>query len=1031
MTVASAFSLEQFPRSKAYLRFRRRLVSGLLAMAVLAIAVFAVQFHAAYQERDKATRLQTEHYAKAMEAHVLNTIRYVDLSLLGYANAIKLLPEQNNTEQAPIASLLSSRGTTFSRDFWITFIDASGKAVASSNDLPVNGVNYADRDYFSVHQQASAASVLFVAPPSIGRVSKQKLFFLSRRVENSKGEFIGVVVAPLDATRFSMVFDQSRFSPDVSIGLVHRNGKVIARAPNFEESFNFDLSQTPLFDNLAKGNSGTFATTSAIDKLPRVFSFRVLEKLPLIVVVGTSDEVATRAMVNNFLIAGAGLVLLLGLMLAGGFYALRSYAKLEERELRYRQLYAASRITEEKLSVSEKRLRLVTDNMPVVIAYIDKDLTYQFCNHRFDVVFDIPAKTGPGRKVVDVIGMDIYEVSRPHLEEAFAGKTVYFERLVHGPRGERWDGVSYVPDKNANGDVVGLFLMIEDLNQRKKDEESMKLAALMYQNSAEGMMVTDVDGLILSVNAAFYTICGYTEAEVLGHYAYELTSGKQDAQFFSAMRHAIIDTGHWEGEIWHQNKNGGHYLASLRFDTVYNDKGEAERLVALFSDITKRKATEELIWKQANFDALTGLSNRRKFNEHLRLEMRKTDRSHLPMALVFIDLDHFKEINDTLGHDKGDLLLKEVARRLSQSVRGTDIVSRLGGDEFTVILSELKIPGDAVRMAQEILRKMSAPFMLNDDIAHISASIGITLYPDDGDDAETLIKNADQAMYSAKQQGRNRFNYFAPFMQEASRVRQKLGNELRDAVDKNELRLLFQPIIDLSTGAICKAEALVRWEHPERGLLNPADFIGIAEHGGMIVSIGDWVFREAAREAKRLQQMALPDFQVCVNNSSWQFRDDGSNFEEWLQFLDDVKLSPNSIVIEVTENLLLDPAAGVSDKLQAFRRANMQVSLDDFGTGYCSLAFLKHYDISYLKIDPTLVSNLAPGTDSIALCGAIIAMAHKLNIKVIAEGIETQQQMQALQAAGCDFGQGYLFSYPISGAELEKNIKHGFQAVDN
>jgi len=326
---------------------------------------------------------------------------------------------------------------------------------------------------------------------------------------------------------------------------------------------------------------------------------------------------------------------------------------------------------------------------------------------------------------------------------------------------------------------------------------------------------------------------------------------------------------------------------------------------------------------------------------------------------------------------------------------------------------------------------MAEPFVLNQEIAQISSSIGITLYPDDGADADTLLKNADQAMYAAKQQGRNRFNYFAPFMQEATRVRMALSNELRDAVHRDELRILFQPIVDLSTGKINKAEALVRWQHPVRGLLSPSEFIAIAESSGMIVSIGDWVFQQAALQAKRMQQLGFEDFQICVNKSAWQFRDDGSNYQQWLDLLDELDMKPNSIVIEITENLLLDPTHAVKEKILAFQHAHMQVSLDDFGTGYCSVAFLKRFNIDYIKIDPTFVSNLAGGADGITLCSAIVAMAHKLNIKVIAEGIETRQQMAALRLVGCDFGQGYFFSKPVLGPELEKTMSWELAAVDN
>jgi len=899
------------PRSPAYLRFRRRLITGLFLMAALAIAVVVSQFHASYVERELSVQSQTEHYVKAMEAHVIYSVQSVDLSLIGFANAIKVLPAKQSHSPETMADLLSSRGSSFDSDYWISFMDAKGNGIATSTGDNITGNSYADRDYFKAHLNAAYKGKLFIGEPAVGKISKKKLFFLSRRVETAKGEFLGVVVAPLSVDRYVKVFENSRFNSDISITLVHGRGKIIARVPNFEQAFGRDLSATALFENVRRATSGTYKVVSLIDNLSRVFSYRVIDGLPLIIVVGSNDTESARLLQQNYLTAGAGLAVLLLLMLSAGHFSLRTYTRQEERERRYRSLYTASREMERQLLANEE--------------------------------------------------------------------------------------------------------------ERKKNEESMKLATLLFQNSGDAMMVSDADGKILAVNPAFSILSGYTEKELVGHRAYELAASRNGQEFFDRMFECVTNTGYWKGELWQQHKDGEEYLVAMLVNTVFDEQGNPFRYVALLSDITQKKASEELIWRQANFDALTGLPNRPMFHEHLRQEMKKTDRSLLPMALVFVDLDHFKEINDTLGHDKGDLLLKQVASRLSACVRGTDIVARLGGDEFTVILSQLRNAGDVVRTAQEILRQMSTPFQLGEHIAHISSSIGITLYPEDGQDAECLIKNADQAMYAAKQQGRNRFNYFAPFMQEASRERMALVNELREAVQHEQLRIMYQPIIDLSSGAIAKAEALVRWQHPVRGLLNPAEFIGVAESSGMIIGIGDWVFRQAAREVQKLQALSSPAFQISVNKSAWQFREDGSNYQEWLDFLQELKLSPHSIIIEVTENLLLETANNNSDRFLAFQHAHMQLSLDDFGSGQCSVAFLKRFSIDYIKIDPAFVHQ---GADGMLVCEAIIAMAHKLGIKVIAEGIETPQQLTALRAAGCDLGQGYLFSRPISAEELEKQLQN-------
>ncbi|MBY0241412.1 MAG: EAL domain-containing protein [Burkholderiaceae bacterium] len=1013
-------------RSNAYLRFRRRLLAGLCLMALLATALVGWQIRSSALERQAGLERQTQHFARGMEAHVNYAIQFVDLTLIGFANTIKVLPAEHTRSEAAMRALLTSPSDAFNHDFWITFINVNGKAVASTSRFPLSGTDYSDRDYF-VELKNGTTRGLFVSGPMSGRVSKQRVFILARRVEGPDGRFMGVIIAPLDATRFAQVFDNARIAQDVTIALIHRNGRVIARAPNFDSAFNTDLSDTILFRSLAQNPVGSYQVLSKIDQLPRIFSYRAMDNLPLIVAVGSSDLAMLWFSGPAFVVGTSGLALLLVLMMLSGHFALKSYARLEDREARYRLLYASSREMEEKLAASEARLRLIADNLPALVTYVDGNQRYTFTNRRFEEVFNLPPGGALGKTVQAIIGKQAHALSARYLQRALLGELVQFERPLQTPNGVRWDAITYVPDFGPDQQVRGLFVMAENITERRKNNESMKLAALMYQNSSEGMMVTDAEGLILSVNPAFTRISGYTEAEVVGHWAYELTSGRQDYEFFRKMRNAIRHTGQWEGEVWHQNKHGEHYLVALRFDAVFDQNGEAYRRVALFSDITKKKASEELVWKQANFDTLTGLPNRRMFGERLRQEMKKADRTQLPMALVFIDLDGFKEVNDTLGHDMGDVLLQQVAQRLADCVRGTDSVARLGGDEFTVILGELNNPPDMLRIAQQILKAIAAPIQLGAEMVHISASLGITFYPDDARDADTLLKNADQAMYAAKQQGRNRFNYFAPFMQEATRARLILANEMRDALAQNQFQVLYQPVMELSTGKLVKAEALVRWQHPTRGLLCPAEFIPVAEHTGAIVGIGDWVFRQAAQTAKRLQLLHNNHFQVSVNSSVCQFRAGGFNVAEWLDYLVELRLAPSSVIVEVTEGLLLDADHTVAHKLQALHEGGIALSLDDFGTGYCSVAFLKRYALDFLKIDPSFLMENDATAD---LCEAVIALAHKLGIQVIAEGVENQRQQAQLQAAGCDFLQGYAFSRPITSDALDELLSSVDKPID-
>jgi diguanylate cyclase (GGDEF)-like protein/PAS domain S-box-containing protein len=444
--------------------------------------------------------------------------------------------------------------------------------------------------------------------------------------------------------------------------------------------------------------------------------------------------------------------------------------------------------------------------------------------------------------------------------------------------------------------------------------------------------------------------------------------------------------------------------------------------LCMIEDITEKKQTEALIWQQANFDTLTQLPNRRMFHNRLERAIVKSRRDNTRIAILFIDLDHFKEVNDTLGHHQGDILLVDAARRIGACVRESDTVSRLGGDEFTVILGELADIGRVETIAQNIIDSLRAPFQLGQEQAFVSASVGITLYPDDASSVDDLLKHADQAMYAAKDAGRNRFSYFTPALQVAALNRMRLTNDLRGAVKAGQMELYFQPIVHLRSGRIHKAEALVRWRHPLRGMVSPLEFIPLAESSGLIHEIGEWVFQESARWIQRWRAEVDPQFQVSVNQSPLEFQREGG-YEGWMRLLNELGLPGQSMVIEITEGLLLDASNAVTKKLLQLRDGGIQVALDDFGTGYSSLSYLKKFDIDYLKIDRSFTRNLAPNSSDMALSDAIIVMAHKLGLRVIAEGVETPEQRDLLARAGCDYGQGYLFAKPMPAAEFDAHLR--------
>ena len=586
----------------------------------------------------------------------------------------------------------------------------------------------------------------------------------------------------------------------------------------------------------------------------------------------------------------------------------------------------------------------------------------------------------------------------------------------------RWLLGDALPSKEADGSVMW-HGFITDITERKLDEESLKLSNLVYQNSSEAMLVTDSDNCIVAINPAFTLVTGYTTDEILGKNPSILRSDIQDARFYKDMWESINNKGSWRGEIWNRRKNGELYAELLAINTIYGKDGLVHRRVALFSDITEKKEAEALILKQANYDQLTQLPNRRLLQDRLGQEIKKAQREQYSIALLFIDLDRFKEVNDTQGHDVGDLLLIETADRIKSCVRDYDTLARLGGDEFTVILAELSDTSDIGRIAQNLIDSISKPFLIKGNESFVSASIGIALYPEDATHVSDLLKHADQAMYQAKQEGRGRFHFFTSAMQEASEYRILLANELRHALDNNQLEVYYQSIVDLTDGTINKAEALLRWNHPKLGQVSPATFIPIAEDTGSIHEIGDWVFEQVAIQASKLKKELGRDFQISVNKSPVQFNGNDRLHGRWIEKLEEIGLPGHNIVVEITEGLLMNTSDKVTGSLLQFRDAGIQVSIDDFGTGYSALSYLKKFDIDYLKIDQSFIRNLALESEDFALCEAIVVMAHKLGIKVIAEGVETEHQRNLLRQIGCDYGQGYLFSMPMPVKVFETFLK--------
>jgi diguanylate cyclase (GGDEF)-like protein/PAS domain S-box-containing protein len=584
---------------------------------------------------------------------------------------------------------------------------------------------------------------------------------------------------------------------------------------------------------------------------------------------------------------------------------------------------------------------------------------------------------------------------------------------------------------SADGSGQACRVMVEHAEGKLAAlERSEERFRRIVHTAEEGIWEIDAASVTTFVNPKMAAMLGYAIEDMLDLplTAFMDDEGRAILERNIARRRQGIAERH---DFKFVRRDGSELWTSMAANPIFDAAGVYVGALALVSDITDRRESTELIWHQANFDHLTGLPNRHMFTDRLTQEAKKADRNGTFLALLFIDLDHFKEVNDRLGHAVGDALLVETARRIGGCVRSSDTLARLGGDEFTVILAGLDHIGSVERIAQSVISVLGLPFELGQERAYISASIGIALYPPDATDIGQLLAHADQAMYASKNAGRNRFSYFTPDLQEAALARQTMAGDLRTAIAAQQFEILYQPIVSLKTGAVHKAEALLRWRHPTRGLLSPAEFIPFAESNGLIVDIGDWVFREAARQVQQWQRTIDPSFQVSVNKSPVQFRRDADMYDEWFSYLGELALPPQSLLIEINEGVLLEGVEKVIGRLRQYRTMGLQVALDHFGTGYSSLSHLKRFDIDYVKIDQSFVATLDADDGDLALCEAIIEMAHKLGLKVVAEGVETKVQRALLVDAGCDYAQGFIFARPMPAAELEALARQAVPRLAN
>ena len=693
--------------------------------------------------------------------------------------------------------------------------------------------------------------------------------------------------------------------------------------------------------------------------------------------------------------------------------------KAHERGLAFQ---VAQRTSE--IQATQQQLRATIDAIPDPLFELDQDGNYCSLHSQRPELLVAPAEKLVGRNVADVMpalaAMTILDV----LNEArtlgwSTGRQIMLDLPEQGPT---WFELSAARKATSPGATPKFIVLSRDITERKRAQEQLLLTAQVFDQSSEAIVIADASHSIVRINRAFTRITGYTESEAMGQSVRLLTVADAGHDVnFDTVYTQLPQGVDWEGEAWGRRKDGATYAQWLSVSGVRDGHGTVTHSITLFRDITLQREAQDRIQRLAHFDPLTNLPNRALLAERAHRHIAEEQARGGTLAMLFLDLDHFKTVNDSLGHRTGDILLVAVAQRLQALLRPQDTVSRLGGDEFLLLLPATS-PAVAADMATRLLAAVSQPFQVESYELTTTLSVGIAMYPSDGDSFDTLYQRADAAMYRAKQNGRNRYGFFTADLEARTARALQIENALRRALERNQFELHYQPQVSLTTRQVVGAEALLRWRHPELGVVSPAEFIPVAESSGMIVAIGEWVIHTAVNDAKRWLDQQLPLRAISVNLSAVQFRH--PHLPEMVtRCLAQAGLAARRLELELTEGAAVDDPAAALAMMDDLHDRGVRLSMDDFGTGYSSLSYLKRFQIYKLKIDQSFVRDLNDDANDRAIVSAIIRMAQALGMQTTAEGVETDGQLAFLREQGCDEGQGYLFSRPLPPAEFEAYLR--------
>jgi len=974
---------------------------------VFSLTVFAL--YRSYQQY-RADAIQTSaNLSRVLDENLSRLVDKIDLTLLAVIEEIDREERHGGIDRATLEKILADFDSRLPEALGLRVANADGVVeYAVSNIVNANG-QVSDREYFQ-KLKANRDLGLYISEPILGRMYLKPIIVFARPRIDRNGAFAGTVHVAITVDMLSQTFSTINLGPHGNIALWSDAPALMARYSPVQGLPLQAVKPSAHLAGLIRSNAAptAFDGQSGTDGLYRLFFFRKVSRWPLYLILGAADQdyLSPWWREASYFIGLAALFLLASLYAFSKIHAVLD--KLERSRAEAQE--------------ARQRTDLILHSAGQGICGINEKGQIIFINQA--------AKRLLG--LADEEGLIFHEIVHPGCENCLL-KSMLGGESDAGPRtfGSetywRRDGTSFpvevtlTPMMDESGGV-GVVAVFNDISERKQAETELRVAATALE-SQEGMIVTDAEGVILRVNRAFTEITGYSSEDAVGRKTDLLKSGRHDPAFYQEMWKSLTLKGSWQGEIWNRRKNGEIYPEWLTITAVKRDENEVTHYVAALSDITLRKAAEDEIKHLAFYDPLTRLPNRRLLLDRLRQALASANRSRHEGALLFIDLDNFKTLNDTRGHDIGDQLLQEVAQRLVSCVREGDTVARLGGDEFVIMLEDLsrnlqEAATQTELIAENVLSALTRPYLLAGQNERSTPSIGATLFNGHQDSVEELLKRADLAMYQAKAAGRNTVRFFDPEMQSTVAARVKLEAGLRQGIKENEFLLYYQPQVN-ENGCLTGAEALLRWQHPERGLVSPVEFIPLAEETGLIIPLGQWVLETACTQLRSwADRTEAAQLTLAVNVSIRQFRQPDF-VSQVLAVLERTGAKPQQLKIELTESLLLTDVHDVIDKMIELKAHGVCFSLDDFGTGYSSLSYLKRLPLDQLKIDKSFVGDVMVDPNDSAIAQTIVALGQSMGLAVIAEGVETEEQHGFLVGLGCNAFQGYLFGKPMPTENFE------------